>query len=133
MERQQKVDCDQSMIGDGYCDDGNSNLEVCNFDGWDCCKRVRPDWNSRCTECKCWDFQHPNFNVAQEGTECKDILNGGNEKSCKVIDDVKGQRRCEYCKGNKDGPIKPKDVQICKNFLVVCQKTCNACIETKST
>ena len=44
------VACNQGWIADGYCDDGNNNLD-CTYDGGDCCgSNVNTLY---CTECLC--------------------------------------------------------------------------------
>ncbi len=44
--------CPQSEItlGDGLCND-ETNIEVCRYDGGDCCLEEKP--NIVCTECQC--------------------------------------------------------------------------------
>ena len=45
-------------IGNGKCDDAQ-NIEVCDWDGGDCCNNENPGWNDYCDDCKCLD---PEFN-----------------------------------------------------------------------
>ena len=49
-EIQNSGGCNQGWIGDGYCDDMN-NIEICNYDGGDCCgDNVNTQY---CFRCQC--------------------------------------------------------------------------------
>ena len=49
-------------VNDGYCDDGNNNVD-CNFDGGDCCNNNAPNWDHFCTICECLESQTSEYHT----------------------------------------------------------------------
>merc|ERR1719450_304228 len=118
VERQEKPICDG--VGDGYCQDENNNKN-CKWDRWDCCKRKHGDWDSKCTDCNCYDLRSPNFDVNPE-RKCKDMVDQGEPKT----PDECHKDTCDYCNGIIDDDENAQEIGACENYVFsLCRKTCD--------
>merc|ERR1719450_832946 len=93
------TDCEDKLVGDGYCDDPNNHQE-CQWDGGDCCNNDEEGWDKYCNECECLD---PN-EVRVQARKMRLI------KSMTSIDDEKSVRGRNF--GETDQKYDPKDEKI---------------------
>ena len=59
--------CTNNYVGDGYCDDEN-NIEVCNWDGGDCCNNNIQNWDEYCDDCQCFENGDGQTTPTTDGT-----------------------------------------------------------------
>jgi len=90
---------DPQYVKDGNCDDGNNNC-ACNWDGGDCCGKVKKNY---CKICKCLD---PTFKKPACGSP--QYKGDGN------CDDENNIATCAWDKGDCCGVVKKNYCKICK-------------------